>query len=52
MKKFIASFMCFICISLIPAVSCAKKDDIPADKLSLIRYDVLVAEDDDVKIAE
>ena len=43
--------MCFICISLIPAVSCAKKDDIPADKLSLIRYDVLVAEDDDVKIA-
>ena len=51
MKKFIASFMCFICISLIPAVSCAKKADIPADKLSLIRYDVLVAEDDDVKIA-
>lgn len=43
--------MCFICISLIPAVSCAKKDDIPADKLSLIRYDILVAEDDDVKIA-
>ena len=43
--------MCFICISLIPAVSCAKKDDLPADKLSLIRYDVLVAEDDDVKIA-